>query len=62
MVSGHEIAGAVRAVGSKVAKYKVGDHVGVGCFVPRRALDTELATIKRPGRESSNFLLEIPSE
>src|SRR5689334_23601423 len=33
MVPGHEIAGVVRAVGSKVTKYKVGDHVGVGCFV-----------------------------
>ena len=33
MVPGHEIAGVVAAVGSKVTKYKVGDHVGVGCFV-----------------------------
>ena len=33
MVPGHEIAGVVRAVGVKVTKYKVGDHVGVGCFV-----------------------------
>lgn len=33
MVPGHEIAGVVRAVGSKVTKYKVGDHVGVGCSV-----------------------------
>jgi alcohol dehydrogenase (NADP+) len=33
MVPGHEIAGIVRAVGPKVTKYKVGDHVGVGCFV-----------------------------
>jgi alcohol dehydrogenase (NADP+) len=33
MVPGHEIAGIVAAVGSKVSKYKVGDHVGVGCFV-----------------------------
>ena len=33
MVPGHEIAGVVREVGSKVTKYKVGDHVGVGCFV-----------------------------
>ena len=30
---GHEIAGVVKAVGSKVTKFKVGDHVGVGCFV-----------------------------
>lgn len=33
MVPGHEIAGVVRSVGSNVTKYKVGDHVGVGCFV-----------------------------
>lgn len=33
MVPGHEIAGTVRAVGSKVKKYKVGDPVGVGCLV-----------------------------
>lgn len=33
MVPGHEIAGVVRKVGSKVTKYKAGDHVGVGCFV-----------------------------
>ncbi len=33
MVPGHEIAGVVRAVGSKVTKFKVGDHVGVGCMV-----------------------------
>src|SRR5262252_9856756 len=33
MVPGHEIAGIVSAVGNKVSKYKVGDKVGVGCFV-----------------------------
>jgi len=33
VVPGHEIAGVVRAVGSNVTKYKVGDRVGVGCFV-----------------------------
>jgi len=33
VVPGHEIAGIVRAIGSKVTKYKVGDPVGVGCFV-----------------------------
>lgn len=33
MVPGHEIAGVVKAVGPKVKKYKVGDHVGVGCMV-----------------------------
>ena len=33
MVPGHEIAGVVTAVGSKVTKHKIGDKVGVGCFV-----------------------------
>jgi alcohol dehydrogenase (NADP+) len=33
VVPGHEIAGVVRKVGAKVTKYKVGDQVGVGCFV-----------------------------
>ena len=33
MVPGHEIVGIVRAVGSKVTKFKRGDRVGVGCFV-----------------------------
>lgn len=33
MVPGHEIAGTVSQVGSKVTRYKVGDKVGVGCFV-----------------------------
>lgn len=31
-VPGHELAGVVTAVGSRVAKFKVGDHVGVGCI------------------------------
>ncbi|HTZ75731.1 MAG TPA: NAD(P)-dependent alcohol dehydrogenase [Candidatus Aquilonibacter sp.] len=33
MVPGHEIAGIVTAIGSKVTKFKPGDKVGVGCFV-----------------------------
>lgn len=33
LVPGHELAGVVRAVGSEVTKWAVGDHVGVGCFV-----------------------------
>lgn len=33
LVPGHEIAGIVTAVGSKVTKHKVGDRVGVGCLV-----------------------------
>jgi uncharacterized zinc-type alcohol dehydrogenase-like protein len=33
MVPGHEIAGVVSHIGASVSKFKVGDHVGVGCFV-----------------------------
>ncbi|WP_411822816.1 NAD(P)-dependent alcohol dehydrogenase [Leptospira sp. 'Mane'] len=33
MVPGHEIVGIVSAVGNSVTKYKIGDKVGVGCFV-----------------------------
>ncbi|XP_073003902.1 probable cinnamyl alcohol dehydrogenase 5 isoform X1 [Typha latifolia] len=33
IVPGHEIAGVVAEVGSKVQKFKVGDKVGVGCMV-----------------------------
>ncbi|KAL3527584.1 hypothetical protein ACH5RR_012240 [Cinchona calisaya] len=33
VVPGHEIVGHVTEVGSKVTKFKVGDKVGVGCFV-----------------------------
>jgi alcohol dehydrogenase (NADP+) len=33
VVPGHEIAGVVTEVGPEVTKYKVGDRVGVGCFV-----------------------------
>lgn len=33
MVPGHEIAGVVSKVGARVSRYKVGDKVGVGCFV-----------------------------
>ena len=32
-VPGHEIVGRVTSVGADVSKYKVGDHVGVGCLV-----------------------------
>ena len=33
MVPGHEIAGVVTAVGSKVSKFKVRDRIGVGVFI-----------------------------
>jgi uncharacterized zinc-type alcohol dehydrogenase-like protein len=33
MVPGHEVAGRVTRAGSKARKFKVGDVVGVGCFV-----------------------------
>jgi len=33
MVAGHEIVGVVQSVGDEVTKFKVGDRVGVGCFV-----------------------------
>ncbi len=33
MVPGHEIVGTVSRVGAGVSKWKVGDTVGVGCFV-----------------------------
>ena len=33
MVPGHEIVGHVGAVGDAVTRFKVGDRVGVGCFV-----------------------------
>ncbi len=33
MVPGHEIVGRVERVGAKVEKHRVGDTVGIGCFV-----------------------------
>jgi len=33
MVPGHEIVGRVAAIGSEVQRWRVGDSVGVGCFV-----------------------------
>ena len=32
-VPGHELLGTVTEVGAKVTKFKVGDTVGVGCFI-----------------------------
>jgi alcohol dehydrogenase (NADP+) len=48
VVPGHEIAGVVTAVGSEVTKFKVGDHVGVGCFVDScRECDNCLAGLEQ---------------
>ena len=33
MVPGHEIVGRITAVGSDVTKHRIGDRVGVGCYV-----------------------------
>lgn len=33
LVPGHEIIGRVLSVGSDVTRFKIGDHVGVGCMV-----------------------------
>jgi len=33
MVPGHEIVGKVSEIGSQVTQFKVGDKVGIGCFV-----------------------------
>jgi uncharacterized zinc-type alcohol dehydrogenase-like protein len=33
LVPGHEIVGRVVGVGAEVSKFKLGDHVGVGCMV-----------------------------
>lgn len=33
MIPGHEFVGIVTEVGSDVKKFKVGDHVGVGCMI-----------------------------
>ncbi len=33
MVPGHEITGIISKVGPQVSRYKIGDRVGVGCFV-----------------------------
>jgi uncharacterized zinc-type alcohol dehydrogenase-like protein len=33
MVPGHEIAGVVTSIGSKVSKFSIGDKIGVGVFV-----------------------------
>lgn len=33
MVPGHEIVGMVSKIGNKVSRFKVGERVGVGCFV-----------------------------
>ena len=54
MVPGHEIAGVVRQVGTKVTKYKIGDHVGVGCFVD------SCRTCSSCKQDLDNYCLEGP--
>jgi uncharacterized zinc-type alcohol dehydrogenase-like protein len=55
MVPGHEIVGTVTGVGSKVAKYRVGDRVAVGCLV-----DSDLTCSQcKAGREQ--FCAEGPT-
>ncbi|XP_023321347.1 probable cinnamyl alcohol dehydrogenase 6 [Eurytemora carolleeae] len=44
VVPGHELAGVVTAVGSKVTGFKVGDQVGVGCIVDSCMLMFRLET------------------
>ncbi len=46
VVPGHEIVGKVTRVGSAVSKFKVGDTVGVGCFVIHVAIATIAKTTK----------------
>ncbi len=52
MVPGHEIAGIVSAVGSAVTKFKIGDRVGVGCFVDGGA------SIGKCGRDDEQYHLD----
>ncbi|HET6735767.1 NAD(P)-dependent alcohol dehydrogenase [Mycobacterium sp.] len=48
LVPGHEIAGVVTEVGPEVTKHKVGDRVGVGCFVDScRECDSCLAGLEQ---------------
>ena len=48
VVPGHEIAGIVTEIGSEVTRYKVGDRVGVGCFVDScRACDNCMAGLQQ---------------
>ncbi|MBD5656281.1 MAG: NAD(P)-dependent alcohol dehydrogenase [Candidatus Eremiobacteraeota bacterium] len=44
MVPGHEIAGVVSKVGASVTRFKVGDHVGIGCFVDSGRSDGSVTT------------------
>lgn len=55
IIPGHEIAGIVREVGSKVKKYKIGDHVGVGCFVD------SCRTCDNCKNQLDNYCLEGPT-
>lgn len=52
LVPGHEIAGVVKEVGAKVTKYKVGDTVGVGCFID------SCRTCENCQKDLNNYCLE----
>lgn len=43
LVPGHELAGVVRSVGPEVTKFKVGDHIGVGCMTGSCITDPTVA-------------------
>ena len=48
VVPGHEIAGVVTQIGSEVTGFKIGDRVGVGCFVDScRTCDNCLAGLEQ---------------
>jgi uncharacterized zinc-type alcohol dehydrogenase-like protein len=56
IVPGHEIAGIVTEVGSEVTKFKVGDRVGVGCFVDScRECSSCLAGLQQYCKRGANF-------
>ncbi|WP_099332809.1 NAD(P)-dependent alcohol dehydrogenase [Actinomyces minihominis] len=43
LVPGHELAGVVAAVGDQVTKFKIGDHIGVGCMTGSCISDPSVA-------------------
>ena len=56
MMPGHEIVGIVSQIGAKVSKYKVGDNVGVGCFVDScRTCDSCKSGLEQFCRDGATF-------